>query len=234
MNRDNQQETGSVARIGWLAGIIDGEGSITLLVSHRDGKDGRKQALRMSPRVIIGNTDPGIIGRVMEVLDDLGITRYVKHDRPMARDIPGFHPTKAMTTVYVEGFDRVQRLLSAVLPHIAGEKRIRAEIILRFVAQRIKRCEDAGKAKNISYTKDDLDIVIEFLQLTRSPNIERVTRLLNDYTQEARLEHRREMRRGYYRSAADRGYVRPSRYSLVSRENVRDAGNEHPPSKDGQ
>lgn len=228
MDRDNLQVTGLVAKIGWLAGIIDGEGSIVLLISERKGADARCN-LRVQPRVIVGNTDQGIIDRMIEVLEHLGIGRYIKHDRPMPRDIPGFHPNKPVTTVYVEGFKRLKILLTVVAPHLAGEKQRRAEILLRYIRQRDARSEAAGKASNMSYTQEDVDTILEFLALTRSTNIERLTRLLNEHTREARQNKRKNLQREYSRAARSREYVRPSRRALVSHESVRDARNEHPP-----
>lgn len=224
MNRDNLQESGLVARIGWLAGIIDGEGTVSLLISERKGNDARCN-MRIQPRVTIGNTDEGIINRIIETLDMMGVGRYVKHERPKARNIPGFNANKPVTTVSVDGFERLRLLLPVIIPHIAGEKRQRAEILNRYIVQRSERAEREGKAANMSYTQEDVDILIEFLRLTRSKNIDRLTALLNEHTREARQANRRANRRIYYRAAADRGYVRPSRRALVSRESVRATGN---------
>lgn len=228
MNRDNLQVTGNLARIGWLAGIIDGEGTISLLISERRGADSRCN-LRVQPRVSAANTDMGIIGRMIDVLESIGVGRYVRNDRPMPRDIPGFHATKPVTTIQVDGFKRLQILLPLITPHLAGDKQRRAEILLRYIRQRDGRAESAG-TRNMSYTQEDVDTILEFMSLTKSPNVGRLTRLLNEHTREARHEHRKAMRRDYYQNAAERGYVRPSRRALVSRESVRDARNEHPPS----
>lgn len=62
--------------IAWLAGIIDGEGSVAL--SHGGNR---------SPhlRILIYNGDPGIIDKVSRILDEIGVDWYGKWDRRAAR-----------------------------------------------------------------------------------------------------------------------------------------------------
>lgn len=219
-----------MAHAAWLAGIIDGEGTIGLLISSRADRLGRKQLLKVDPRVVVGNTDQGIIDRCVEALQALGVGVYVRHNR-LAPKIghPGFNPTKPVTTVHVHGFKRIRTLLNAILPYLAGEKRKRSELLLTFINGRLESSEASGKASNVSYTEKDVSNALAFLQLTRTKNLAHTTKLLNEHTREARLDHRRAKRREYYKTAAERGYIRPSRCALVSRESVRVAGNEQPP-----
>jgi hypothetical protein len=74
-----------------------------------------------------------------------------------------------------------------------------------------------------------MDVILEFLALTRCKNIQHLTRLLNEHTREARQDKRRAKKREDARAATAKGYIRPSRRALNSQETVRVAGNEQPP-----
>ena len=53
-DKDNQQQTVSDFEIGWITGLIEGEGSICLHIHKRND---RSQSIRVTPRVIMTNTD---------------------------------------------------------------------------------------------------------------------------------------------------------------------------------
>ena len=210
MNTVNLQEIGLVA---WLGGIIDGEGSINMLVSKRKSRD----QFLVDPRVIVGNTDPAIIEKTIAALDAIGVGRYVRHDRPKPISFCGRPAFKQMITVYVSGHLRVKRLLEAVMPHLVGLKLQRAKLLKTFIDCRLTD----ERRTNRAYTKADVDNILAFLAVTKCRNIEHLTKLLNEHTRETRVEHRNKMRKVYKQSAKDRGYIRPSRRALNSHESVR-------------
>lgn len=221
MNTDNRQETGTVseADLGWVAGILDGEGSITMLVSARSL--GRRQAIRLQCRIIVGNTDEGIIAKYASILDRLGITQYVQHTRPKPVAVNGRSAYKAVTTIHVEGLGRVRKLLSCVIPHLAGEKREKSIALLNFIKARLDLAEIEGKAGNLAYTANDVENILAFLRLTKTKQLDRVTRLLREHTREARQNHRKALKRKYAKAAAERGYIRPSRRAPDLQETAR-------------
>jgi len=66
--------------IGWLAGIIDGEGNFTIRV--RENKEvSRGLGVRIQPQLTIVNTNEKIIRKVERILDDFGI----KHGKVRVR-----------------------------------------------------------------------------------------------------------------------------------------------------
>lgn len=221
MNTDNWQETGRVseADLGWVAGILDGEGSITMLVSARSLA--RRQAIRLQCRIIVANTDEGIIAKYTGILDRLGITQYVQHTRPKPVSVNGRSAYKEVMTVHVEGLERVRKVLVCVIPHLAGEKREKSVALLHFIKARLERADMEGKASNLVYTANDVDNILAFLSLTKTKQLDHVTRLLREHTREARQDHRKAMKRKYYAAAAERGYIRPSRRAPASQETVR-------------
>ena len=61
----NQQGTLAVTdfEIGWLAGIVDGEGTVAFSVYPRQEGGKTLQEVRVKPQVIITNTDKALIER---------------------------------------------------------------------------------------------------------------------------------------------------------------------------
>ncbi|HKS73273.1 MAG TPA: hypothetical protein VJQ82_08750 [Terriglobales bacterium] len=223
MNTDNWQEIGLA---GWLAGIIDGEGTVSLTISRR-----RQNMIRTTPKVLIGNTDEGIIQRTIEALAKVGVGHYQRHCRPipghvMGRPVPAFKP---VTMIEVSGFDRVATLLKAVQPFLAGAKAERAQLLIKFISERLSALGGSTKARNQAYRAQDVENALAFLRVTKTKNIDHIAKLLNEHTRETRQDHRRAMKRQHYRAAAERGYTRPSRRALTSRESVRADGNVQPP-----
>jgi LAGLIDADG DNA endonuclease family protein len=230
VNTDNGQQTVNDAEKAWLAAMIEAEGSITMSVFTRSG---RTQNLRIIPRVVFTNTDHGLIERFAALLTKAGIGRHIRHTKPNNVKYGKLvnKSYKDITYVSVEGFKRVSLLLDAVTPFMFSVKKDRAEVLNKFLKQRLVYAEASGALKgNYAYRESDVHLMLDFLRLTKTVNFDRIAGMLNEHTQEAKHEHRKAMRREYYRAAAERGYVRPSRRALVSRESVRAARNEQPPA----
>lgn len=213
--------------------MIEAEGSIVMSVNIRAD---RLQNLRVTPRVIFTNTDDGLIRHYLKILDRAGIGRHVRVTKPnntahvevmAARLVKKSY--KDITYIAVEGFKRVRKLLDVILPFMVSEKKERAEALHRFVTQRLLYAEINGAEKgNYAYRESDVGLMLDFLRMTKTAHYERIAGMLNEHTREAKHEHRKGMRRIYIKSAKARGYVRPSRRALISRESVRGARNEHP------
>jgi hypothetical protein len=208
MNTDNQQQTVSDFEIGWMAGIIEGEGSIVLQIHKRKG---RSQQLRVTPRIIVTNSDVNLIDKYIDILKRLNVGRYVRHTKPnnrRASDLfkaQGKNPKfKDMTWVYVEGFKRMHRILPLIVPCMYGEKKVRASLLLKFIVRRIENSKSFGKAINRSYDQGDVDLMIEFLELTNSPNKNKLAGMLNEHTQEAKKENLRKLKREWNHKNKDK------------------------------
>lgn len=161
----NQQVTD--AETGWLAGMIDGEGSVAIQRCHHNSPSGRRGYY--SARCQVVNTDPLIIEAVVDVLRRLGIGHYITSHLAKAR-------TKTLHTVRVDKFESIERLLSIVEPHLRGEKQAKARLLLPFVRSRM------AHGKNVKGNK--------FLPIPYSPEetamAERLWHWnLNDYTRGA-------------------------------------------------
>lgn len=234
MNRDNRQEIGLVA---WLAGIIDGEGSIGLIVSNRADKF-RSQTIRTKVKVVIANTDMAIIERCIEAFHVIGVGHYRRNERPAAGLVVGtmVKKFKPISMLEVSGFKRVRTLLYATREWLCGAKAQRADLLLTFIEGRIGRAQAERSAQNLSYNTEDVANVLAFLAVTRTKNIDHITKILNEHTRETRQDAHRDRKRQHnlanreLQNAQRRERRARSRYALVSQETVRGARNEHPPS----
>jgi len=109
--------------IGWLAGMIDGDGCIHI---HYQTRRGNK--LQYQPKTMIANRDICVIDRVRAVLVRLGIGSYTQ-ERKTAKGNPIFN-------IYISGFKRCKKLLPLIIPHLSSYKRERALTVLAFIAYR--------------------------------------------------------------------------------------------------
>jgi len=238
-DKDNQQQTVSDFEIGWAAGIIEGEGSICLQIHKRNTT--RSQQMRITPRVIVTNTDKLIIEKYVSILDRLGIGKWVRHTRPNnvssllklgGKEKPKF---KDITYVHVEGMKRTYKLLGLLIPSMFGEKKERALILNRFIKGRLEKNPDKGP-KNYSYDDTDIETALEFLRLTNTPNYKKIEGMLNEYTREARDQKRREYKKKYavenreHENEMRRARRNWSRCTLDSCESMRERRNDAPPA----
>jgi len=125
----NQQATKD---LGWLAGILDGEGSIILGMQSR--KDGERQVYH---RICFYNTDDSIINKVVKILDDNEIKCYVSE-----RDNYGGLGKRKGFTVTISSYESAVKLLELVKNDLTAKKD-RAEILLRFCYLRMNHLNKA-------------------------------------------------------------------------------------------
>lgn len=171
MNNTRSQSVGKTLEvshidIGWLAGILDGEGCIEL----------HKHLNRLIPRVSIVNTDFAIVERYVNVLHSLNIGCHVEHTQSRKYNVNAQDRKMVVTS----GFKRCRALIEFVEPHLTGSKRYRAMSVLSFIYSRLMK-PGGGRGGNRSNGEGDYDLRELYL-------IERVRNdfkgNLNEYTQE--------------------------------------------------
>ncbi len=161
---DNQQA--NLIEIGWLAGMIDGEGSF-ILRKRQSEKQKQIQAM-----VCWTNTDKNIVDKFREILNKAGIRYYV-----MTKRRSGSHlGKKPRTDIQIYRYRELNKLLDLIKPYLASKKE-KVEIIHQFVKSRIKQLklnEMTGKYNGIKmtnrerfYTSEQIELYEKFQSLRK-------------------------------------------------------------------
>jgi len=170
---DNQQEILTDSEAGWLAGIIEGDGYITI-ITQKNAKVKRNSGLVVAPKIGITNQDGLIIERASDLFKKLGasgiwlVTEKAKDcSHKINADI--LHLSTARISA-------CYKILIMILPHLAGQKAGRARLLLKFVESRLAH-------KHFPYNADELQIIKQFVEMyptwRRNKGLEK---FLNDYT----------------------------------------------------
>jgi hypothetical protein len=184
---DHQQGTLTVTdtEVGWLCGIVDGEGTIAFSVYNNKGV----QVVKVKPQIIVHNTDKPMIEKVADIFRRCQIGVHIASVRPHGRSFSGNTATKYRLgyVVTVAGFKRAKRALEIMAPHLVSKKR-KAELVLRYIRQRELKLS-ADRLAPIDY--QDLSLIREIMLYSResslkgakSKNIGWIEGLLNEHEQ---------------------------------------------------
>jgi hypothetical protein len=111
----------------WFAGIIDGEGCISLF----------KRSTYYVPAVKIANTNEKLINKCKEILNEAGIEYYIRYsDRGERKN------AKPAWEIALESRPRVVATLELILPYLVSKKE-QAELVLEWCSEKIRRPEDS-------------------------------------------------------------------------------------------
>lgn len=145
--------------LAWLAGIMEGEGTFAIYHQKRKTtKEGPNGQLRGC--ISLTNTDPFLIEKAYQVFKDIGVDFHIaeyKNKKGSTR------PVFDMQTARQEN---VKLICEALMPYLFGEKKAKAQMLLRFVNKRIAK----GKTR---YDEDDWKQFTSF----RSPTTTRETEI---------------------------------------------------------
>lgn len=161
----NQQATD--AELGWLAGIIDGEGWLGMSVEtehwYRAGYNTRQKSIKVE--VKIPNCDRAIVEKSAEILTKLDVNPHIR----TCGHAPNGNNRQAYE-VSIKRMKSVRHILETVRPYLCGTKAERADLILRFIELRQTNpgmpnpaYADGKKAKGPRtirpYTEEELTLV---------------------------------------------------------------------------
>lgn len=121
--------------IGWLAGIVDGEGSIVHYFSTQHDRRRGKHIVRKFPlsRIVIVNTDYGIVKRFAELLMKLDIVGYINQKCSSKKQrIGSFYFTKPCLEVICQRRMDVEKLARLIEPHLSGNKKQKALKLIEY------------------------------------------------------------------------------------------------------
>ena len=134
----------SEIRIAWLAGLIDGEGSIGMYAVKRKLKYG--YGIAHIPQLQISNDDTTIINEAQEVIVGIIGTRYMACTTDCRVDRRNSH---LHYRVFVPCRSSVIKVLSAIEPYLIGKKS-QAQILLQML-----RTHKHGSR----YTRAELEVI---------------------------------------------------------------------------
>lgn len=193
MDRDNQQATPTEAEIGWLAGIMEGEGTLSMTLFKRPRRKGTTASeignLAVTVHVRFYNSDAGIIKQVVSILQRMMVAYRIseREQRPMLKpDGNGHYVSRdPMLTVSTNNLAAAQRLLSQLRPWLYGNKAHRADLMLEFIEKRLGRACGPRGGRAALYTADEIRLVLRCLKTGTRANTAMVERVLNDFEQGA-------------------------------------------------
>ncbi|RLF66126.1 MAG: hypothetical protein DRN30_02720 [Thermoplasmata archaeon] len=140
-----ENEKASPFEIGWLAGIIDGEGCFTIRLLKRKTKYYGVR-IRVEPRLSIVNTNEEMINKIISIFEKIGIKKYGKNlrKRKEAKD-------QIVVTIYTTGLKKLLPLIKDICIK-KGEIEIIEEVI------KFQEEKKRGKwGRHIHYTVEDLE-----------------------------------------------------------------------------
>lgn len=142
----NGQHRANPLEVAWLAGIVDGEGSIN--ARWIKGRD--KSYKHVGCRVQICNTDMRIMNECQRVI------QLICHKKHSIRDMRMTYQAQARNRCFaleVASQRLVWILLEALLPHLRGNKKSQALAVIHFCESRKL---DAHRGSG--YTRDEWDL----------------------------------------------------------------------------
>ena len=117
----NQQER--LVNLAWLAGLFEGEGSVSLV---------RGSGNRIMPRVHMINTDWELIEEWSSRWKELGVGNYVQ-----LRKVYNIEKHKPTKQVLICGVKRVNNFCRILLPYLRGHKKEVAALVLEYTDYRL-------------------------------------------------------------------------------------------------
>jgi hypothetical protein len=161
---ENEQETTKkiYLKIGWLAGVIDGEGTVALVVAKGTRNKDSGYSYTYHPRVNIYNNNLDLINEVISILDYFGIKSFVQ--ARASRD-PRNNNEELETVNYslqVSNMESVRLLLELVVDLLKTHKYSRSKLCLRYINLRNDR------TKFHYHSEEEIKVINEYLNLVGS------------------------------------------------------------------
>lgn len=183
---DNPQGTLPVSETekAWLAGIIDGEGSVILSLQVNGHK-----LIGALPEVHVGNTEQVMIEAIGDIYNRLSVGRHISRRKLSSTNgITGQRGMsyKDLYVVAVVGFLRVRKLLPHILPYLVTSKKQKTELLLRYVEQRCVRIYPEGEnrgsrqGRKATYSLADVRLMHGIASLGKTKHLPVLEGLLRD------------------------------------------------------
>ena len=169
---DNQQERFDL-RLAWLAGIIEGEGWVTLGLVKSLKRDKTIYPAYV-PNIGLVNTDLSIVEESEEIFRLLNV-KYRSQLRKAYIGSDGIS-RKEKKEISVASHENFMILAKAIRPYMIGDKKYRVDKILEFISLRRSKPK---RGKDSRYGQEEHDI---YLSLYSYKGKVDKSKILNDYT----------------------------------------------------
>ena len=169
---DNQQERFDL-KLAWLAGIIEGEGWVSLGLVKSLKRD-KSIYPAYVPNMGLTNTDIGMVEEAERIFNHLGI-KYRSQLRKAYVGSDGIS-RKEKKEISVATHESFTILANAIRPFMIGEKRNRIDKVLKFLEIRSSK---PRRGKESRYGQEEHDI---YLSLYSYKGKVDKSKILNDYT----------------------------------------------------
>lgn len=182
----NQHGTPTEAQLGWFAGILEGEGSLTLNVRNKKWKGWEGIGIDLQLQIV--NTDGYIIEECANIIKGIiGTEPRIMERAPIAdrmtTDGTVWRQNKAMLIVGLSKMVHIKTVVDTIMPYMIGEKKARARIISQFVERRMNRKGANTKNGSSWYDGFDWSLVKSFYAISGGKLPTKVEGLVRDYTQ---------------------------------------------------
>lgn len=168
---DNQQERFDL-ELAWLAGIIEGEGWISLTIVSSE-KSNKSKLPAFTAVIGITNTDFQIIEKIESIFKKLDL-KYRRYYRAAKIGSDGIsRKEKIDLSVYAR--NHLKKLITSILPYVHGEKKNRIEKLLQFFQIRDSKPRSGRKS---SYGIEEYEIYQQLYSYKGKSK----SKILNDFT----------------------------------------------------
>lgn len=139
---DNQQVT--TVKIAWLAGIWDGEGTLSIVKQNKRLRKGHGEGNQgLNPKATMENTSILIIEECCKILDSLDIKYYISERKAKS------NKHKDRYVVQICRLDMIVKFCDALIPYLIS-KRSQAYLLKKYAESRFK-----GGRKSYSISEFD-------------------------------------------------------------------------------
>ncbi len=170
----NQQATD--LNLGWLAGIIDGEGYIGF------SRQNAKKVRSIRPDIQIVNCDPDVILKTRTILNMIGINPYIRERVHSKKGVEGRWSRNYV--LQMSKFSDVKKLIDTIGNLLTGGKKKRADLMIQLVNSRMT------KTRFDQYSEEELALVDKYFAEMKGIKLRgnNATDHLNDYQVNVRME----------------------------------------------
>jgi hypothetical protein len=152
---DNAQTT-NLLNIVWLAGFMDGEGSFGVNSRMKNGK-----RLNMIPAIQVASTEPRVIERIKNILEENSITYYINSYMSLE-----FRNAKPAYSLRLGRLGQVKMFIELILPYLCV-KDAQARLVLDYVNLRISKGARKGNFIGQEYGEEEVSIFDELRKLNK-------------------------------------------------------------------